>query len=173
MEWQHPGWRPICDRYRCVTLNLVGKFHFIVSDLIYANVECIKPLEKYPLFRIHIIIHISCCCRIIFLLWETGSNEETAYVLFIYTVQCNLRPQHFIVSQRHHSSSLCKTRESVLYPLYCTDSRLNETLISHNNVCFVSPHRWRMVMTSWWTSCIGPLKTPLLLVFPFHCLSID
>ena len=31
-----------------------------------------QPLQKCPLITTHIIINISSCCRIIFLLWETG-----------------------------------------------------------------------------------------------------
>lgn len=53
-----------------------------MSDLIYKKMY--QPLQKCPLIIIHIIINISWCCRIIFLLGEAGSNEECICTIYIY-----------------------------------------------------------------------------------------
>jgi hypothetical protein len=62
---------------------VVFNIQFKISDLICPYEICINKnmyltlnmyLTKKWQIIIHIIMNISCCCRIIFLLWETGSN---------------------------------------------------------------------------------------------------
>ena len=62
---------PKCKRVmysRFKKTSKVCHFHFKMPDLIFHNKKCINPYKIFPLIVIHIIIHISSCCRIIFLL---------------------------------------------------------------------------------------------------------
>ena len=45
----------------------VCNFHFEISELICPSEKLITRYRNVHLILIHIIIHISCCCRIIFL----------------------------------------------------------------------------------------------------------
>ena len=65
-----------------------------------------QPLQKCSLIIIPIIIHIYCCCMIIFLLWQTGSNEDATSVELLFIVKIKAQ----ITSIATRGTYLCSPR---------------------------------------------------------------